>query len=101
VAGHCWFLGLANGNAFFLTQFQEYVEGQPETIRYKLFPRKSSNEMLTGPKENMIPFPLEQIEVCSVTEKLLIVFIPSNSNPDLTSRGHRLGSADGGTSRRT
>jgi hypothetical protein len=44
-------------------KFESYVEGYPGMIRYSLFPRKTTQEILIGQKDSIIPFPLVNIEV--------------------------------------
>jgi hypothetical protein len=50
---------------FYGFKFESYVDGHPDTIRYSLFPRKTSQEILIGQKDSIIPFPLDNIEVLS------------------------------------
>jgi hypothetical protein len=44
-------------------KFESYVEGHPGMIRFSLFPRETSQEILIEHENNIIPFPLDHIEV--------------------------------------
>jgi hypothetical protein len=52
-------------------KFESYVEGHPGMIHFSLFPRKTSQEILVGHKHNIIPFPLDRIEVFLIIQNII------------------------------